>query len=102
MHAAIANTREAISRLCQRYHVQRLEVFGSAARANDFDPAHSDFDFLVEFEPGTGRRFDSYYALKADLEALLHRPVDLIEPGAVRNPFLRQGIDSEREVVYAA
>ena len=41
---------EEIARLCQRYRVQRLAVFGSILRA-DFDEARSDVDFLVEFEP---------------------------------------------------
>ena len=36
--------------LCKRYHVRRLEVFGSAVR-EDFDPQHSDLDLLVEIDP---------------------------------------------------
>lgn len=36
--------------LCQRFRVQRLDLFGSAT-STDFDPATSDLDFLVEFEP---------------------------------------------------
>jgi uncharacterized protein len=35
--------------LCRRFHVRRLDVFGSAARG-DFDPEHSDVDFIVEFD----------------------------------------------------
>ena len=38
--------------LCERYGVERLELFGSAARG-EFDPAHSDLDFIVQM---TGRR----------------------------------------------
>jgi predicted nucleotidyltransferase len=37
-----------LSELCARYGVNRLEVFGSAAHGN-FDPRHSDVDFLVDF-----------------------------------------------------
>jgi predicted nucleotidyltransferase len=51
MHPAIAQHRAGISAICQRYRIHRLEVFGSAARADDFDPEHSDADFLVEFAP---------------------------------------------------
>lgn len=32
--------------------IRRLEVLGSAARAKDFDPDHSDAYFLVEFALG--------------------------------------------------
>jgi predicted nucleotidyltransferase len=30
--------------------VQRLEVFGSAARGDDFNETYSDIDFLVEIQ----------------------------------------------------
>ena len=83
--------------------MRRLEVFGSAARGADFDPARSDADFLVEFAPGSDmpalRRF---FGLAEDLEQLLGRHVDLVEPGAVRNPYLRASIDRVREVVYGS
>ena len=32
---------------------------------------------------------------------MLQRPVDLVEAGAVRNPFLLAGINQARELVYA-
>lgn len=41
MHPAIAEKREALAALCRRYGVAHLEVFGSAARGHDFDPARS-------------------------------------------------------------
>jgi uncharacterized protein len=34
--------------------VLRLDVFGSAARGADFDPATSDADFLVAFDKNSG------------------------------------------------
>ena len=102
MHPSINQQREAISRICQRHHILRLEVFGSAARATDFDPATSDADFLVEFGSNARRGLDSYFALKADLEALLQRGVDLVEPAALRNPYVLAGVNSARELVYAA
>lgn len=102
MHSLIDQKRADISRICQRHNIQKLEVFGSAARATDFDPATSDADFLVEFAPGAKRGLASYFALKADLEALLQRGVDLVEPATLRNPYLLAGVNSAREVVYAA
>lgn len=61
MHPMIEQHRAEIAELCRRYAVRRLEIFGSAARGTDFDPARSDADFLVDFEPGSGlpalRRF---------------------------------------------
>jgi predicted nucleotidyltransferase len=91
-----------IAELCRRYHVRRLDVFGSAGR-EDFDPARSDLDFVVEFErdhPLGG--LEAYFGLKEALEALFGRKVDLVSEGAVRNPYLRKSIDESRETVYAA
>jgi predicted nucleotidyltransferase len=102
MHPAIAQHRAGITAICQHYRIQRLEVFGSAARADDFDPASSDADFLVEFAPGVQAGLDTFFGAKAALEALLGRGVDLVEPGAVRNPYVLASINRNREAVYAA
>ena len=102
MHAAIARHRAGISAICRRYRIRRLDVFGSAARAEDFDAESSDADFLVEFAPDTAVGLSNFFGAKADLEQLLGRGVDLVEPGAIRNPFVLAGIDRSRESVYAA
>ena len=102
MHPAIAQHRSGISAICQRYRISRLEVFGSAARADDFNPASSDADFLVEFAPDALPSLEAFFGAKADLEQLLGRGDDLVEPGAVRNPFVLASINRNREAVYAA
>src|SRR6266481_3342117 len=95
--------REELQALCRRFHVRRLDLFSSAARG-DFDPEHSDIDFLVEFdrEHPEALSFDTYFGFKEALEALLGRPVDLVEPSAVRNPYLNASIDGSREPVFEA
>lgn len=102
MHAAIAQHRSGIAAICQRYRIRRLEVFGSAARADDFDPQSSDADFLVEFAPGVQPDLQTFFGAKSELEQLLGRGVDLVEPGAVRNPYVLASINRHREAVYAA
>ena len=103
MHPLIDQRRAEIAELCRRFAVRRLEVVGSAARATDFDPATSDADFLVEFVPGSGLSpLVQFFDLAEELRTLLGRPVDLIEPGAIRNPFLLAGINEARETVYVA
>jgi uncharacterized protein len=95
--------REELAALCRRFHVRRLDLFGSAARG-DFDPNRSDIDFLVEFDRNQpdALSLKSYFNLKEGLEALLGRPVDLVEPGAMRNPYLKASIEASREPVFAA
>ncbi len=98
----IALHREELRALCRRFHVRRFDLFGSAARG-DLDPDRSDFDFLVEFDRSAPQRpFDAYFGLKEELEMLLGRRVDLVEPSAVRNPYLKASIEQSRENVYAA
>lgn len=102
MHACIAEKREELAELCRRYGVVRLEIFGSAARATDFDPDTSDADFLVEFDPDSHLSpFEQYFGFVEALRKTLGRPVDLVENHEFRNPYLRASIDQSRELVYA-
>ena len=103
MHTAIAEKKDELAELCRRYGVVRLEVFGSAARGTDFDPLTSDADFLVEFSLHNGRApLRQYFGFAEALREALGRPVDLVESGAIRNPYLRAAIDQSRELVYAS
>ena len=88
--------------LCRRYHVRRLELFGSAA-TGVFEPATSDLDFLVEFEDLEPPAYaDAYFGLQESLSALYRRPVDLVIPAAVHNPYFLHSIERSRELLYAA
>ena len=94
--------RPDVAELCRRFHVRRLEVFGSAARGTDFDPARSDIDLLVAYDPALPPTFADYFDLRDRLERLFERPVDLVMSGAVRNPYFRAGIERSKELLYAA
>ena len=102
MLSLVEQSRAEVARLCEKYRIKRLELFGSGARG-DFDPATSDLDFLVEFEPlGWKGSFKRYMGLKLDLEALFGRNVDLVEPSAINNPYFLQVANKHRALVYAA
>ncbi|MBC8444827.1 MAG: nucleotidyltransferase domain-containing protein [Chloroflexi bacterium] len=86
--------------LCATFGVRRLDLFGSACRS-DFDLAHSDIDFLVDFaEAHPLDAFDRYLGLKEGLEQLFERSVDLVEEKAIKNPYFRQAIERDRVFVY--
>lgn len=103
MHLLIDQHRPEIAAMCRHYGVRRLEVFGSAARGSDFDSAGSDADFLVAFGQARGlSSLEQYFGLAQALERLLGRHVDLVEVGALRNPFVLASINQAREVVYAS
>ena len=102
MHSIIEARRDEIAQLCRRFHVRRMDLFGSAIQAN-FDPSTSDVDLLVEFEPDRPlKALHQYFGLKEALEALLERPVDLVVASAVKNPYIRRSIEESRETLYAA
>ncbi len=102
MQPIIESRRDEIAKLCRRFHVRRMDLFGSATRA-DFDDTESDVDFLVEFEPNAPMdALDQYFGLKDELEMLLERRADLVVDSAVENPYVRKSIEESREILYAA
>ena len=98
----LSTRRAEIDELCRRFHVRRLDVFGSAAREHDFTDS-SDIDLLVEYEPDHHPpSLDDYFDLRDALENLLARKVDLIMHDAVRNPYVRAGIQSSRQNLHGS
>ena len=47
-------------------------------------------------------RFDAYFSLKEDLEALTVRPVDLVSTSAMENPYFAKSVASTSRELYAA
>lgn len=90
-----------IAALCRKYGVQKLELFGSAARG-DFDPARSDIDFFFEFDSNPSSLSDRFFGLMEDLEQLLGCKVDLVSTQDVRNPYFLTVANQHRVEVYAA
>ncbi len=103
MHPLIESKKKEIEETCRRFGVKRLEIFGSAARGNDFDPERSDADFLVQFRAiSKDDPLGEILKFEGALSSILGRDVDLIEGLEVDNPFLQRAIDRDREVIYDA
>jgi predicted nucleotidyltransferase len=85
---------EIINDLCKRHKVRQMFVFGSVL-TNRFR-MNSDIDFIVDLYDYA----DNYFDFKNSLEHLLEREVDLLEDKAIKNPFLRQTIDSSKKLIY--
>ncbi|HMY98879.1 MAG TPA: hypothetical protein PLW24_14970 [Burkholderiaceae bacterium] len=63
----ITDRRDDIVALCCQHHARRLELFGSATRA-DFDAARRDLDFLVSYdELPPVAYYDASFSLKEGL-----------------------------------
>ena len=95
----VENKMERIKDLCYRHKVSRLFLFGSIL--SDKFKKNSDIDFLVDFsEVDIYDYADNYFSLKKSLEKLLKRQIDLLENKAIKNPYLRQSIDSSKKIIY--
>lgn len=100
MNDIVQNRLEDLRLLCERYKVERLHLFGSAARG-DFDPDTSDLDFLVEFRPmSPTEHARAFFGLLESLEQLFGRHVDLLELKPIENPYLLRSIGESRQILY--
>lgn len=91
---------DALLSLCRRFHVRRLDLFGSAADGR-FDPARSDLDFLATFEELAGGAYaGAYFGLREALAGLFGREVDPVTEPALENPYLRRRIEAQRRRLF--
>jgi predicted nucleotidyltransferase len=85
-----------VAEFCQRHHIRKLAVFGSALHG---DPRpDSDLDVLVEFEPDHVPGL-AFFAMEQELSELLGRKVDLNTPQFL-SPYFRERVIQEAEVQY--
>lgn len=90
---------DKIRTLCEQHYVSQLSVFGSILTGKY--NRNSDIDLLVDFSNIDLQNYaDNYFSLKQALEELFSRQVDLLENKAVKNPYLRQSIDSSKRLLY--
>jgi len=89
----------SIVELCKKHKVRSLYAFGSVL-TEKFNK-ESDVDFIVDFENlPVDDYVDNYFDLKFSLENLLKRPIDLLEDKAIKNPYFKQSVDKQKQLVY--
>jgi uncharacterized protein len=94
----INNDRAAFSALLARNHVSKLYAFGSSVHG-PFLP-ESDIDVLVEVDAEDELAGRMLINIWNGLEDLFKRPVDLLTPSSLRNPFLRAEIERTKKLIY--
>lgn len=100
MATVVEQKHDELTALAEKYGVQELYAFGSATR-DDFEPGRSDVDFLVRFKPcEPGTHADRYFDLLFALEGLFGAPIDLVEIGAITNPYFQEEAEKTRELIY--
>jgi predicted nucleotidyltransferase len=101
-HPLIVAHRTEIERLCERYGVRRLSLFGSILRP-EFNADTSDVDLVVQFGaslPAGMSAARQYFDFKAALERVLGRPVDLVELDAMPETRLKRIIQRTQVPLY--
>ena len=92
IHDLLKNKRSDILQIASKHGARNPRIFGSFARGDD--QPDSDFDLLVQLEPG--RNLIDHVALMQDLEDLLGRKVDVVEEQAlhwyIRDRVLEEAI----------
>jgi uncharacterized protein len=88
-----------ISKLCEIHKVKSLYAFGSVL-TEKFNK-ESDIDLIVDFSNISVEDYaDNYFDFKFSLQDILKRPIDLLEDKAIKNPYLKDSIYKQRELVY--
>ena len=90
-----------IQKLCTEHKVKKLYAFGSALTPRF--SSNSDIDFIVDFESQDVDHYaDNYFNLKFALEEIFKRRIDLLEEKAINNPYFKEAIENQRQILYGA
>jgi predicted nucleotidyltransferase len=86
----IQRQREVVLQIAARHGASNVRLFGSVARGEE--RPDSDVDLLIDLEAERG--LGDYLGLAEELEALLHRRVDLLLARSL-SPFFRPYIEAD-------
>lgn len=89
---------EHLSKVCRRYGISELSVFGSFAR-NEAN-ADSDIDLIYVLSDGVRMGF-ALFDFEKDLQEVFGRPVDLLEKESIHY-LLRDEVLNQAKRLYAA
>ena len=87
--------RDRLKQLCREFGVERLRVFGSAARGDE--RPESDVDLIADFRDAKG--FFELVDLEDRLSEVFGRPVDLLTEGGI-SPHMRDAILANAAVLF--
>ncbi len=101
MNSLISEHLDTVKKLCKKYDVKSMYLFGSGSKGEFRDT--SDIDMLIAFNEIPIERYtDNYFNLHYELEALFNRQIDLITERSLSNPYLIKSIEKTKQLLYAA
>lgn len=95
----VSSKRAEIEELCEEYGVQRLALFGSAAKG-PWRAESSDIDFLVDigdYNDRVGKRFMGFLA---DLDRLFDGNIDVVSEPAIKSDTFRSELQRTAVTLY--
>ena len=87
-----------IDRLCKKYAVSELSIFGSSLR-DDFTDK-SDIDILVSYKDLLNVSIFDVIDFENDLSRLVNRKAQIVIKESLKNPIRKKRILSTMEIVY--
>ncbi len=96
----ITENKQRLVRLCDKYFVKQLFLFGSAVEGS-YITGSSDLDFYVKLKPlDVIERGESLINLWESLEDLYQIKIDLVTSESVSNPILKKAIEDSKVLIY--
>jgi predicted nucleotidyltransferase len=89
---------DKIAFFCKRYGIKQLALFGSILSQNFTNK--SDIDIMITFLPQSNCSYFDLLDIKAELEQLTGRKVDVIEKDSITNPYRKKSIFENLRVIY--
>lgn len=63
--------------------------------------SESDIDLIVDFSNIDLEDYaDNYFDFKFSLQDILKRPIDLLEEKAIKNPYFKQSVTKQRQLIH--
>jgi len=89
---------DKIAFFCKKHGIKQLALFGSVL-SKKFTSA-SDIDVMVTFSPQYHCSYFDLLDIKAELEQMTGREIDLVEKDSITNPYRKKSIFQNMEVIY--
>ena len=100
LNQEILKQKREFGDLCEKNRVKYLYAFGSSI-TDKFNNEKSDIDLIVEVdEDDPVKRGNYLISLWDGFELFFHRKVDLLTEASIKNPYLKNSIDSTKIMIY--
>ena len=98
---SVKNNLDSITRICEKYAVKSLYLFGSGA--DNSITASSDLDFLIDYfkdAEGLPKAPFDYFDVLFSLQDITGKKIDLVVKDALRSSYFKKNLDATKVLIY--